>query len=354
MRGTAVLLGVVLTLGAYACLVQLQGAPCEGDENCPRSQYCSRDGGCLNGQTPIDLACERVTKALTSRVAECAGGEPGAYQLLVGTDRLCEAVGASVDGGREAYDASALADCTAALASRTCDSVLAGGNPLAGCAALTPRVPEGGLCGNSLDCASGYCDTSANCPGQCRHFIAAGAPCDPAGQGCQEGTTCFAGHCQPYGDAGVACNLLTPACAPDLGCIAGQCGQKLTTDGGCTVLGSECAAGYSCVGQGFTGRTCQPARPLGAPCTPGQGECAPLLWCGGTPATCRLWAQHHEPCGLIGGELVGCLGGRCSGGICEDYLGTGEKCTGNGDCGPAGRCVQVGSNVSVCQPSYCD
>lgn len=360
MRGPAwMLLLALAVIGAFACLLRLEGAPCNDDDNCPNAQYCGYDGGCVTRPIPLDLACQKILHTLAQRVAECRGGDPGAYELLVGEKQLCGTVLSGVDAGREVYDPAAVTDCRAALAQTSCDNlsqvdirVL-----LSGCQVLTPQRHEGEGCSHSLDCVTtAYCDTSATCPGICRPLIPPGAACDPAGAGCEPGSVCFGKNCTALLSADAGCfPLLTPPCGPGLGCVSGHCAPQLTTDGGCTgLIGTECAPRYSCVGSGFSPHTCQPAKDAGDPCTPGLGECGPLLWCGGAPAACRPWAHRLESCGLINGELVGCLDGRCLNNTCDAYADAGEQCTLDSDCGPAGRCAPVADGGTACQAAYCN
>jgi len=356
-RPALFLLMLVGTLGAFACFVKLEGAACFGDDNCPTVQYCGRDSTCHQGPVPVDLACERVVRALATRVAACRSGDPDAYAAFVGASRLCASVVSSVDAGREAFDPKTLTACLSSVSTRPCEQFtdFTASGLVRLCSALVPEVEQASPCRNSLDCKPGfYCNTSVQCPGQCAPLLADGAPCDPAGAGCADGTTCFGGTCRAPLPADAGCNVFTPPCGTGLGCISNVCAPKLGTDGGCTVLGTECQDRFSCVGSGFNGRTCQPAKDVGVACSPGLGECGPLLWCGGSPAKCQPWAHLHETCGFTNNELIGCLDGRCVNNRCEEFLAPGEQCSNNGECGPWGRCAPVGSNTSVCRLTFCE
>jgi len=358
-RATLLLLALVCTLGIHACFVKLDGAACTGDDNCPSGvQYCGRDNLCHMGATPVDLACERILKSLADKVATCRISDGEALQRVIDANRLCRAQVSSVDAGRQAYDAKALPACLARIQTRACSDLtdLTVTGLLAGCSAFAPQVESGGSCRNSLDCTAGfYCNTSAQCPGQCVALIQAEVPCDPAGAGCKPNTTCFGGTCRAPLPADAGCNsLFTPPCAQGLGCVSGLCAPQVGADGGCTVLGTECQPQMACTGSGFSGRSCQPAKALGAACNPGQSECGYFLWCNAASSQCERWARYHEPCGFINGEFVGCLDGRCASSLCEAFFVPGEKCSSNSDCGPAARCAQINSTTSVCRSIYCE
>lgn len=359
--GTAVVMGV-LCAGAMACgPYDLQFARCDNNDNCPSQQFCDRDHLCHTGETPIDYACEQIATALADRITSCVGGRSDLWLATAQASILCREVVASVGAGRMTYAWRELESCKRELEQRSCTDIYVS-QLLEHCTALQPAVAPTQACTGNLDCAGGFCDTSSTCPGLCRAFIAPGGACTSADK-CEFGSDCTNGHCTKRGKLGDSCGFAsTAACEPtQLFCdgtshcaarksSAASCNPLLCwtairagQDLGLQQLGCSCAQGANCVDYG-SGAGCVAARGLGEACVAGRNDCQLEFACLG--GVCAPQPRLGEPCGLVGGEIVLCAEGRCSNGVCSQFVTAGQSC-GNGDCGATAHCD------SVCRADVC-
>jgi hypothetical protein len=189
------------------------------------------------------------------------------------------------------YTADWLRRCASALDARP-----------AGC--LDAVVPEcvqptgkiaGGICGSSLECASGACAKRSNIDRQC-------------------------GLCMPTSGEGGDCDA-SKECAPGLGCEAGKCVPGGPGDGQPCSEANPCRFGFHC--EGSPEGTCAPDVAKGMSCLY-PWQCAPGLVCpGGAP-----------------------------GGTCVEPGGEGAVCTFGADCrAPLGCRVADDPAASVCAPA---
>lgn len=361
MRIAAVMLGV-LWLG---CSVQLAGAPCADDLQCPKEQRCGLEATCAEGprtEALLEESCQLAVKAVAERVSECFGSAAENALKVLGPEVVCRSVQASVEGARQTFRPEEFGTCVRNLRQASCGNLglekLALGTLLEGCTALVPQVAEGQPCGNSADCQGGWCSTAETCPGVCRAFIPYSGACTDGDQ-CQPGSTCSGGVCRRYAGLGGICNAGVQ-CDPTSGayCQEGRCVEQKSSGSPCMDI-AECKVGHLCVktqpAQGTNSpRECRAAKALGEPCELGAGECALFSYCDAGTRTCRSWPGPGERCADAEdtGEISLCLESRCElfgfPPVCLPYNPSGGGCLSSLDCGPAGACRKF-----RCTPSWC-
>jgi hypothetical protein len=98
---------------------------------------------------------------------------------------------------------------------------------------------------------------------------------------------------------------------------------------------------------------------VGQACTPGNGECYPLLsYCDAGKCAAKL-PKLGEACGTIDGETLACAEGYCdkqpdaTQGVCVAKKQPGDTCTGTptiGECaGDNGQCDMTTLKCTACQ-----
>lgn len=361
MRAWMVGLLGVLWLG---CSVEVVGAPCDDDLQCPVEQHCGPERTCEDGARTEDMlveSCRAALVELATRADACFGGTAEGYQRVVDPSRVCASVEASVREGRLEFLPGQLGACQRRLRELPCGqtSLALDGFLLGECAAFVPRVEEGAACGSSAECGGGWCRTANTCPGTCARFIPFGAACTAADQ-CQPGSVCASGTCRRYAGPGEPCTAGVQ-CDPDTDTVCGAEGRcvERRQSGACTA-NAECATGYVCTrtqpaAKDQSPRECRPVKSLGDACEPGAQECELLHYCDAETRRCRPWPAVGSACGDVNntGEFALCLGARCAFGsffqlICQPYAAPGEGCLSSLDCGPVAACRQ-----SVCTPTWC-
>ena len=354
----------LLGLVWWGCSVQLTGAPCDDDLQCPAEQHCGLARACEEGARSQEMlveSCRTAVAELATRADTCFGGTTEGYLQAVDPTRVCQSVEASVGAGRLEFQPGQFGTCLRALRALPCGQIplALDGFLLGECAAFTPRVEEGAECGSSADCRGGWCKTTNACPGTCARFIPIGATCTATDR-CQPGSLCASGMCRRYAGAGEACTVGV-TCDPDSNSFCGPEGRcvERRTSGACTVS-EACATGYVCARTQPSARDqspleCRPVKRLDDPCEPGGLECELLHYCDAGTRRCRPWPTAGSACGDVNatGEFVLCTGARCGIGslfqlICQPYVGLGEGCLSSLDCGPVAACRQ-----GVCTPTWC-
>jgi hypothetical protein len=357
---------VVMMMALAGCSVQVTGAPCQDDLQCPSAQRCTAEGHCVAGaRTGEHLleSCRTAMEALARRADQCHGGKtPESYHRLADTESVCASVVASVQAGRQTFVPERFGACVRQLRDLPCGALtlddFSQGNLLARCEALESQAAEGNPCGSNLDCRGGWCDTKAGCPGVCKRYVPAGSACDGSVP-CQPGSTCSLNVCRAYANLGESC-AWGVRCAPEANaaCVGNVCVAR--KEAGTCAGADECAPGQACVkldanGGANTPRECRPARGLDESCTPGALECGGLLYCEAASARCRPWRELGQTCFNPDGtdERALCLGSRCAFGafaqlVCQQYVAPGAACVLNTDCGPTGACRD-----NVCITTWC-
>ncbi|WP_309894897.1 hypothetical protein [Archangium sp.] len=356
----------VLMVALAGCTVQVVGAECDDDLHCPSKQRCGPQGRCVEGARAADTLgedCRTAVATLARHADECIRGASGSSLQLVDAETVCDAVTASVRGGRLAYAPEELGACVRAFRTMPCEELtledFTRGGLLARCGAFRPLTAEGGACGGTLDCQGGWCDARASCPGVCRRYVPAGASCDGSVP-CQPGSGCSFGVCRADARLGEPCNFGV-RCDPAARLACGADNRCLTraTSGPCQTA-DQCAPGHACVkvsadaGAG-SARECRPARTQGESCMPGLGECGGLLFCDAATSSCLPWPQSGQTCGDVEGTgtELGCLGSRCAFGpfftrLCQPYIALGQACSQDLECGPVAACRN-----RVCVATWC-
>ena len=357
------MVGLAAGVAVSACVVDREGAPCDRDGNCPRSQYCDLTNKCveLKPSLQADVACQLILTSLTQRLSECVGGRPDHWYEGIDVPSVCRTLTNSVTAGRLSYAPMELKNCRAAILGNACADQIPrnAGQMLDRCPAFVGTVATGGACTTTRDCASGWCDTSAGCSGVCRSYVAQGGPCT-ATQLCQPGLGCHQGACQPYVTSG-SCDA--GPCQPYSNiCDGTNTCQPRRPEGSpdCFYFGAGyfCQMNTKCVGGFFATKICQQGLALGAACAQGTNACAYFTSCqpgdGGT--FCQRDPGPGGTCGVVNNDIVGCTGSRCQlrflslTGDCLQYVPVGGACpNGSGDCSPLARCVNGFCRSEFCQ-----
>ena len=308
---------------------------------------CSCSGAPESSPSPGEASpgafCRESWRVSTARFVECL--LRGASEMAARAEdagAACDAIQAAADAGRIRFDDAAAASCLAAEATQACEE-LRNTFTLAACdAALTGALPNGAACSSTLECADGFCDTSATCPGTCSAFAQPDAdcsatPCGP-GQVCDGATSrCVAKT--PPGGPGEPCANDLPYCDPGLRCAFETCIPRLPTGEPCQST-ADCATGLYCPPPySPLAGSCAPRVPEGQPCAE-DAACVPGTSC--APTVCEPPPSAGEPCSAT------CLGGYCDlNGRCAAYRTLGEPCGSGVECSPHLACV-AGACASAC------
>jgi hypothetical protein len=360
MRAAWMMLGV-LWLG---CSVQLTGAPCADDLQCPAEQRCGAEAACVEGARTAELlgeSCRMAVRAVAARASECIGGAAEDYVKVLGPEVVCQSVEASVAAGRQVFRPEEFGACLRGLRQTPCGNLdlekVSLGTMLEGCPAFVPQVAAGGACANTADCQGGWCSATDVCPGVCRAFIPFSGACTEEDR-CQEGSSCAGGVCRRNAGlegictAGVQCDPNSNTYCQDGRCVARKTSGSCTDDAQCA-LGFRCVKTAPALGNNSP-RECRSAKGAGAACEPGAGECALFSYCDAGTRACRSWPGPGERCGDPNGagEVTFCLESRCEifglPPVCLAYNPVGGGCLTSLDCGPSAACRKF-----RCVPLWC-
>jgi hypothetical protein len=234
--------------------------------------------------------------ALDAKASECLGAPVFAPGEL---DATAASLQAAVDAGRVTYYAFAQPGCLSSIESQTCLALLRGAD-LPGCMedVFAGTVAEAGECGDSVECAAGYCTfATGTCPGACAPPVAQDGACEADEQ-----------------------------CATGLSCLYSTCRSPTYVTGGASCNGTT----YVCFGSYCNGSTCVARKSAGDPCTETEA-CEPPLICNAATSTCGTYAARGQPCGASAGcnPFTDYCG---SGGTCVAWPLLGEPCAVAGAC----------------------
>jgi hypothetical protein len=306
--------------GAVSCTVNVTGAPCVTDQNCPKGQYCGTDGLCKGGTRP----------GQDGGIPD--GSDPGK------------------DGGKtDAGDAGTQDGGWKCTGSGQCDQdagqhVCVGGACVPGNCVdrIECQDPGKPTCGTDHYC-SDACDTDAGtvcgknyrcCTGHCLEGDCCGDPDCPAGK-CL-GNVCVT-HCEK----------------PD------QCQSNLCCDGTCAVPLKGCCSKEDCKNSDFGLRcdynVCK--------CTE-DSECKEGMICDKTTLQCKAGCSDVHPCKNTGDVCCGsaCHAGDCCGNAdckdvgkptCESFTCSGKCDPGDDKCGLGWKCCSSGDAGYSCTTAYC-
>jgi hypothetical protein len=354
--------GALAGVAVSACFVEREGAPCDTDDNCPRSQYCDLENKCVEHRPSLDqdIACELVLITVSQKLSACAGGRAVDWKEGVFWEEICSSVTKSITAGRMGYDPMKLRACRASVTEADCADLATrkAGQYLADCPMLTGSVASGGSCATDKDCAAGYCNTSAGCLGSCRAFVSNNVACT-ATDVCEPGSACTNGTCKPYITSGSCSDGDAGQCQPwSHYCPGGQCTPRRPAGtSGCDYTGGGffCESKLNCAGALLGTRVCQPGGSLESICTPFTNQCDKFTYCqthdGGN--FCTLLPGPGDGCGLQPPQgaqdlVLTCLKSRCDGLRCVNYNAQDTGCGDNTVCGPLARCVG-----GACRSEFC-
>jgi hypothetical protein len=289
----------------------------------PVTLTVSAPGG---GTATVGEAGVAIGDAITAKQESCT--KASSYYLSMFRsywDQQVAGVSAAVAAGRASYVKAQADACIAAINAATCTDLETTSGPASCNLWVVGLVTNGNACYASGECASGWCNENAACPGACTAFTAHGAPCSQGSEECGSGYVC-------------ASSGLSSTCVAESFGAAGQpCGN------------SGCAAGLFC----NSGGTCAALLAAGAACSGGySGECQAGLDCDPVSLTCRTLVGAGQSCGtgLLCGQGLYC---RASDSTCRDQALAGQDCT-----DPASRyadglhCVDgslcLGATAKVC------
>lgn len=353
------LAGVVAGVAIAACTVDREGAPCDTDDNCPRSQYCDLTNKCVELKPSLDAptACQLVMVSVSQKYSACAGGSVKDWHEEILPDSICGTYNAGVTASRLGYAPMKLKQCRASVLSMQCADLATrkAGQVLAECEMYSGTAASAGACSTDKDCTSGYCDTTIGCPGACRAFVSENVACTGTDV-CQPGTACTNGTCKRYITSG-PCSADAGQCQPYANyCSGGQCVPRQPAGtANCDPTNSYCQSNLNCVGAFLATKICQQGAALDAVCSPFTGACDKFTYCqqrdGGN--FCTELPGPGGGCGLAppnGAQdlILYCKGSRCNGVSCVNYLALGAGCSDNTSCGPLARCV-----AGVCRAEFC-
>jgi hypothetical protein len=162
----------------------------------------------------VTIACERAFECCDAAeiVSEFAqfGERPETQEDCVEILRrryTGQGIAGSVGAERAAYDEGAARACLESIRSTTCGEYRGGIVDIASISgacrdALTPLVPEGGLCTQDYECVTTRCETGGIGDGTCERVPAAGEPCSFR---CAPGLYCADDLCAPLQADGSPC-----------------------------------------------------------------------------------------------------------------------------------------------------
>jgi len=351
--------GAVAGVAIAACTVDREGAPCDTDDNCPRSQYCDLTNKCVELKPPPDAptACRLVLVTVSQKLSACAGGSQKDWLAGILPDQICGTYNAGVTANRLGYVGSKLKQCRASVTDMDCADLgtRKPGQFLAQCEMYAGTVAPAASCATDKDCTAGWCDTTIGCPGACRAFVSENVACTGFDV-CAPGTACTNGTCKRYITSG-PCDADAGQCQPfSHYCSGGQCVAKQPEGTpNCDPLNSFCQANLNCVGSSFGTKLCQHGAALDAPCPANSNACDKFTYCqqrnGGNFCTelpgpgggCFL----SPPTGAQD-TILYCNGARCNGISCVNYIALGAACNDTPSCGPLARCVS-----GICRSEFC-
>lgn len=308
--------------------------------------------GTSGGTATIPSSIESLDDLLQAMTAiacrsECTGSK--VIELYYGEDcvdaytLVYEALGASIqrsiDAGNTSFDAAEAQRCIDALADHGC-----GDEPESACEKVfVGRVPPGGACTESTECADGgYCNDTLACPGTCEAGLGAGTPCADASGVCQSGLTCLPeGVCGPYRANGEPCESSsecdTHYCDDAEGAGESRCAEAPYNF--IKSLGEPCEDALDCAEdlycpEGDAAPTCIAAAEVGEPCiaTELSRSCVHAAYCALDADGVRGVCVARVPLGSACAASEECAAGVCDGGTCEKHSGLGAPCVTDARC----------------------
>lgn len=320
------------------------------------------DAGRVDGGTPSEF-WRAESAAVTARRIRC-GFYASSYvsgPTSLGNLEQYEAADRAAADGRLVFDPARAAQCLAAMASQPC---IERDQPLVCASVIVGRVPEGGDCYLSTECATGGRCLGNTCPLKCLslsqegEFATSARPCGPGLRSDASGV-CTPVIVRGEGEDCLVADGGLPACDRNLVCRRSSpslavCSRPIAAGGPCT-SGDICEEGTVCVTN-----ACLRYSAIGAPCVPlvrsGAFRCQIGLRCVATTPTSTGTCQLPGPMGATCADDEDCQAGLvCLGanfnpgmerlGTCDTPTMIGLACSSDAECGPGNACdaLQLGS-----------
>ena len=280
----------------------------------------------------LDTCAPFLVKVIYGDAASCA-------------DRLTKACTEQCKSPGSGMTETSILACEAALSTASCTDVFT--NAIAACS-FRGTLAHGEVCGDSSQCASGFCSHGGNLCGACAAKGAAGAACPSASNDeCQTGLVCSQGKiCAPSAVLGGACDDNTQPCPTGMFCTSAKtCAATVATGADCPGSYLNLENGTLCSGKGSASNP-QTAKqigtaPVGAPCGLAPGDNAgPTLCAPGSVGACTLVSGGIALFGIP-------TKGICAGEIPDDY-----PCQTDDNCQAGALCI---SNLcKIPSGRYCE
>ena len=324
-------------------------------------------------QVIAEAICDYLARCSYVSIMESLVNEP-CLQFMERqfTDLTLARLSPLVDLDQLVYDPQGTRACISAIGTLQCSPDFTA--LTAACVdSFSGRVSAGDGCTEHEACVGAmYCETQAQCPGQCAPRVALGQACSTTAA-CETGLTCVRGECVGPAGLGQACGGQGPPCDEGLYCDgenggAGRCQTLNVQLGGqgaqCAIPnGPFCQDGLACIVQvsGLSARfTCQPRVGEGERCAPGLPDhCQAGLFCNGTDidgfppdieGRCRILPGEGQRCGDAPAFKVCATGLVCDQGNCQSRGRLGDPCGQNETC-YSGRCSAGACVVNtLCTP----
>ena len=273
---------------------------------------------------------------------------------------------AALARGTARWDDRLASACLGYLAGASCDDMRSGAFELAHPECWTipqGNVAPGAACHIDGECANGWCDDSAACPGVCVAFVGQGDACDGIGDVCAPGLQCDPTTTQcvilvpeTYLQDGETCDEAAgPECGYARFCAPGDpyhCGATSPTGPCSWPIREICAPGTACLASDEHCHELAMATTAGAEC----GEtiltyCDPLenLTCDRSTGRCVALPANGEPC-VYGQCAFDSYCDALVGGTCRTRQALGYSCANDRMCQSnhceGGRCVPVSEACS--------
>lgn len=315
---------------ATVALVFASWAACSGssspDGAAANDGSVATRGGSDGGSTAS--GCEQAA-ALCATLNRCAPFLLAAgYGDVVGCSaRLTKVCSDQAGSNGSGMTQANILACKAALEAASCNDVFANNVPQC---TFHGSLADGATCGDSAQCASGFCGTGGNLCGACAPKQGAGAPCTSGSNDeCQPGLVCSAGKaCVTPAAVGGACDDTTQPCLPGSFCTSAKtCALTVAVNDTCPGAYLSLVDGTFCTAKGTQAKAFGAAA-TGKPCglAPADGSPATLCAPGGVPA-----------CSPSQGSVM--LLGMPTRGTCAATTDDGYTCTADSICATGAQCV---------------
>ena len=298
----------LLLAGTVVALSSCGSCSSSSDQGAPGGDAAAGSAPGVDLTPSASKACLTYATAFCGRLDACA---PFFLQASYGDVVTCAQRAAkgcmpALSAGGSQVTPSQMETCAAAIEAQSCDEALDNQQPSA--CDVRGALPLLSACGVGSQCASGYCRLTSGLCGICAEHVGATAAC-LVDADCSATLVCNLGACVGPSVAGAPCGPTAP-CMRTLTCRDAKCQTPVSVGGTCTAP-TDCDGAH------------------GAFCNAKTQTCAQT----------QLVPTGH-PCGLVGGEVVGCAGGESCGNLTAAGQGTCHPTAVDGaPCGPDIACI---------------